>query len=153
MRTALPDAAYLEAIGRHAYLVSSLEWSVLGDLPHLPGLPAGLTVEALAGETTGRIAKALRTAAPLVRDKRTRRWLEAGAEALEDASEQRNHLLHARPATDSEGRQRLYRWRRRTTKGGTVTDAFFITDEWLVEQEHRLDAAGVRLGALRVLEP
>ena len=42
MRIALPEPEYLQAIGRFAYAVSSLEGSILGELPHIDGLPAEL---------------------------------------------------------------------------------------------------------------
>jgi len=72
MRIALPEPEYLQAIGRFAYAVSSLEWSILGDLPHIDGLPAELTVETLAPKSTGGIGHALLSRASAVEDDATR---------------------------------------------------------------------------------
>jgi hypothetical protein len=53
-RVALPEAEYLVLIGRVAYMVSSLEWTIPGDLPGLAQyLPTELTASALAGKSAG----------------------------------------------------------------------------------------------------
>lgn len=55
VRVALPEDDYLVLVGQVAYMVSSLEWTILGDLPGLAQyLPTGLNTAALAGKTTGR---------------------------------------------------------------------------------------------------
>lgn len=144
MRIALPEPQYLESIGRYAYAVSSLEWSILGGIPHLEGLPAALTVDVLAPKTTGGIGHALLRHAPDVNDSATREWLEAGGRALVELAETRNALLHARPAT-VEGKQRLFRW-----LPGT---AFAITDEWLAAQERNFEALADQVRRLRVYRP
>lgn len=144
MRIALPEPQYLEAIGRYAYAVSYLEWSILGDLPHVEGLPATLTVDELASKTTGGIGHALLRHAPDVNDSSTREWLEAGGRALVELTEARNALLHARPAT-IEGKQRLFRW-----LPGT---AFAITDEWLAAQERNFETLADQVRRLRVHRP
>jgi hypothetical protein len=68
--------AYLLKIGQMAYALCSLGRpcsasfpgeTVLGELPALaPALPADLTVEKLAGRTTGSIAGSLQAAAPVI---------------------------------------------------------------------------------------
>lgn len=58
--TAFPDEGYVSRLGRLAYAVGSLEWSILGHLPGLAGvLPEGVWLENLADETTGIIGKRL----------------------------------------------------------------------------------------------
>jgi hypothetical protein len=141
-----PEDSYLAKVGRLAYAVSGLEWLVLGDLPGLQArLPSELTVTALAGQTTGAIARRIAEARPDVHDSELQRWLSVSARCLHLAAEIRSHVLHARPAT-IEGRQRLYRWR----IGREVADTFAITDEWLDEQLFRLDSFSRELNAARV---
>ncbi len=56
-RSAFPRDEYLRPIGELAYVVSSLEWPLLGDLRCLAEhVPADLTVDDLAGDTIGKLA-------------------------------------------------------------------------------------------------
>lgn len=140
---AYPDDPYLAQVGRLAYAVSGLEWSVLGDLSgHAAVLPPALSVGALAGKSTGRIADTIKRHLNDVRDKDVQAWLREGANALDAVSDIRNHVLHARPATIN-GQQRLYRWRE-------ANDAFPITDQWLDCELDRIEAWSEKLSALRV---
>jgi hypothetical protein len=99
---------------------------MLGDLPGLASaLPESLRLEDLAGETTGVIGR--RLAEATVDDPALKAWLTRGGEALQAVAGRRSSVLHARPATDEEGRQRLYRW------DATRRQAFWVTDEYLDE--------------------
>jgi hypothetical protein len=141
---AYPDDPYLTQIGRLAYAVSGLEWSVLGDLPrHAAVLPPALNVGALAGQTTGRIARAIQQHLHDVQDQDVQAWLKESASALLVVSDIRNHVLHARPAT-LDGQQRLYRWRQ-------GRDSFPITDQWLEEETDLIEAWSAKVVALRVM--
>jgi hypothetical protein len=106
-----PEDEYINLIGRVVYAVGYLEWSILGDLSRISGLPSGLDVASLAGLTTGSISARLLNPSLLaqIADARVSVWLRSGGEHLRDAATRRNSLLHARPATIG-GKQRLYRW-------------------------------------------
>lgn len=143
-RIALPEANYLTRIGQIAYQVSSMEWTILGDLTALaPALPTDLTVARLAGKTTGSIAESLRAAGQTITLDAVREYIAAAATALEDVGPRRNHLLHARPAT-IDGAQRLYRWRR------VPGDQFPISLGWLDEQIAAIDDAAEAMSTYRL---
>jgi hypothetical protein len=128
MTTPFPEDEYVLAIGKLAYAVSYLEWGVLGDLPHISGLPQELSLERLAGLSTGQIAKRLKEPAVLAKviDVRLREWLSLAGDILAAASSVRNSILHARPATIG-GHQRLYRWD--PVRGETFAiEATFLAD-------------------------
>ena len=99
-------------VGLVAYLVTSVEGLLLFDLPRLEwALPPQLNVESLAGNTTTKLGHELLAHASQCIDPTVAAYLEAGGIALSEIGSQRNAVLHARPATDKEGRTRLYRWR------------------------------------------
>lgn len=75
------------------------------------------------------------------RTRQSRRTSRPGGIALSEIGPQRNAVLHARPATDKEGRTRLYRWR--------LPDAYFIDDDWLDQLARRVDDLLVKLSDLR----
>ena len=106
-----PEDEYVIAIGKLAYAVSYLEWAILGDLPHISGLPPQIGIEALTGKTTGGIADVIGSRAVLaqVSDPVIQNWLSEASTHLKAVSQARNGILHARPATIN-GRQRLNRW-------------------------------------------
>lgn len=148
MHRVLPEDDYLRAIGELAYRVSSLEWSILGDMKALGVPPEELDVNDLIGRTTGRIARELRASAKHWDDRPAlQAWALRAAEALGAIAKRRNHVLHARPATDPEGRQRLYRM----VRDGARLEAFWITDEFLAIQNEAAEAAARYLNELRVL--
>lgn len=128
-RVALPEDAYLARIGEVAYTVSSMEWTLLGDLHQLTDrLPEVLTLASLEPLTTGQIATRVRSAAEGMEDSPVKDYLSAVAEALKLASRLRNDVLHARPATYPEQDQRLTR---AEVAGGQTTGArFWIDDAW-----------------------
>jgi hypothetical protein len=141
LRMHLPENQYLEKVGLVAYLVTSVKGLLLFDLPRLAwALPPQLNVETLAGKTTTKLGQELLAHAPQCTDP-TVSALKAGGTALLEIGLQRNAVLHARPATDGDGRTRLYRWR--------VPDAYFIDDDWLDRLARRIDDLQVELNALR----
>jgi hypothetical protein len=148
-RTALPEDEYLVLIGQVAYTVSSLEWTILGDLPGLAQyLPADLTTSALAGKSTGQIAGALSEAVDEIGDDDVRAYVELAGRLLGEAAESRNDMLHARPATIGED-QRLYRWKPSDWRG--PGRAFVIDIAWLNTTIDKLSAASSALGGVRPL--
>ncbi|WP_157603222.1 hypothetical protein [Rathayibacter sp. Leaf299] len=78
----------------------------------------------------------LKAQVPNVTDVPTRDYLTAVYRALFTASEIRNDVLHARPATAPDGSQRLNR--AEIVNRQAAGDRFWIDDEWL-------DAAIIRL--------
>ena len=140
---ALPERPYLELVGRLAYTVASLEWTLLGDVSRLearePELP---DVGALATKSSGRIASELASVATDATNADVQGYYAEGAKALTRAAEIRNHVLHARPAT-VDGKQRLYRW---TERPG---EQFVITTEWLEAAIAELSALIRGVDALR----
>jgi hypothetical protein len=117
-----PEDDYVRALGRLCYAVSYLEWSVLGDLPRVPGLPAELRLSELAGKTTGQIGGSLKRHLARVPDPAVRGWLEAAGDHLVAVAKLRNSVLHARPAT-VQSHQRLHRWDPSRGETLTITDA------------------------------
>lgn len=107
---ALPEQEYLARIGEVAYTVSSMEWTILGDLHRLAdGLPDDLTLHRLEPLMTSGIASAVKVAAAVTADGPIKDYLVAVYRALYVAAEVRNDVLHARPATHPEQGQRLHR--------------------------------------------
>ncbi|MFI8192792.1 hypothetical protein ACIF8T_29155 [Streptomyces sp. NPDC085946] len=141
----LAEDDYLIRIGRYSYLVTYLEWQVLGDLPRIPGLPAELDLRKLIGMTTGRLARTFKSEAVLnqVSDASTRDWLRRSGELLAITARDRNAVLHARPAT-LDGKQVLYRWH---PDGNEI---FAVDDAWLEAAEQRLRDAIGELSGMRV---
>ena len=138
------DETYVAKLGHFTYVVCYLEWCVLGDLPHLQGLPSELDVSRLAGLTTRRIGlqiqKHLANADPAHHT-----WLDVAARTLIEVADQRDHALHARPAM-VEGRQVLFRWR-------PPRDAFVVSDQWLSDRTAEIEARITELNKLRVVRP
>jgi hypothetical protein len=61
---ALPDQGYLARIGEVAYIMSSMEWTILGDLQTFAGdLPATLSLAQLEPHTASGIARIIKDAA------------------------------------------------------------------------------------------
>lgn len=121
---ATPGDPYLKKIGIMAYAVTSMEWTVLGDLPqHELALPPNCTIDRLAGKTTGELSRRFGEAAAAATDTRVANFLRTAERVLGAAALIRNDVLHARPATE-DGEQRLYRWKANITP-------FVIDDAWL----------------------
>jgi hypothetical protein len=106
-------------------------------------VPADLTVEKLAGQPTGKIASHLQAAVPAITTPEVRAFIAEAASALAAVRAERNHLLHARPAT-IDGKQRLYRW-----KLGGAPATFVIADEWIDQRLAEIDECIRKVSALR----
>lgn len=144
MTVALPDDEYLLLLGKLAYMVASLEWTLLGDLTGLrQGSPELPEVAVLAAKSTGRIAKRLVDAASSVAADDVRAYYAVGSANLKAAADLRNHALHARPAT-VDGLHMLYRW---TTR---KDEQFPITKQWLSDSINQLDGL---IRAVALLRP
>lgn len=142
----VPDDAYLRRIGLAAYLVSALEGLLIFDLPQWENaVPAELSVDQLAGKTTHAVGKLLIKHAPRCTDENLSAYLATGGQALLEISDERNAMLHARPATDEGRQQRLYRWR--------PPDTYFISDEWLDDFARRIDTLKLEVMMLRPPPP
>lgn len=141
MAVPYPDDTYLTLLGKAAYAVSYLEWTALGDLSGLPGLPSELSLAKLAGKTTRQIADTFDRHATKVGDPASRHFVQAAATELRGISARRNDILHARPATIG-GEQRLYRW--------MPNKAEVIDLDMLRDFIDLVDGALARLGQMRV---
>ncbi|MFD0143921.1 MULTISPECIES: hypothetical protein [unclassified Streptomyces] len=141
----LAEDDYLLRVGRLSYLVTYLEWQVLGDLPHIPSLPAELEVRKLVGMTTGRLAQTFKSPKILqhIADAATVNWLRRAGELLEATARDRNAVLHARPATIG-GKQTLYRWHPEGNQ------EFAVDATWLDAAEQRIRDAIQELAGSRV---
>ena len=133
---ALPEPDYLQRIGEVAYVASSLEWTLLGDLNRLSDqLPDEFSVDVLEQKTMGRISSVTKQAAEQCGDPEIRCYLETTARALDVVKNVRNDVLHAHPATMSpDGKQRLCRL-------GANGRRFWIDDEWLDRKMEEVDQA------------
>ena len=141
-RTHLPEDEYLRKIGLVAYLVTAVEGLLLFDLPRLAEvLPPELNVNSMAGMTTRQLGEMFLAHAARCTDREVVAYLTAGGHALVEIGPKRNDLLHARPATDSDGRTRLYRW--------LPPHAHFLDDSWLDHFADRVDELQAELNVLR----
>lgn len=145
----LPEPDYLRKIGELAYRVSYFEWAILGDLIALEVPERELNIRALIDAPTGTIARKLRSATPHWKTDRPAlyAWATLAADALEAIAIRRNHVLHARPAMDGRGQQRL---NRDTTLDGQRTE-FWITEDFLDVQIVACEEALRQVNDLRVL--
>lgn len=126
---ALPEQTYLARIGEVAYTVSSMEWTILGDLHRLTDrLPDDLVLDRLESMMTSGIAGAVRAAAKTANDGPIKDYLTEVYRALYVAAEIRSDVLHARPATHPDEGQRLNRSETRNSR--TTGARFWIDDEW-----------------------
>lgn len=145
----LPEPAYLQKLGEVVYRVSGIEWLVLSDLNGLNPPLSGFDIGALSGKTTRQIADLLRTVELSDQPEQVANFVAESIAYLTEISHDRNHLLHARPATevlqDGASNQRLYRWRMNDAQ----SDAFFVTDAWVEGLIERLDQIIHNLTAIR----
>ncbi|MBB3084675.1 hypothetical protein [Geodermatophilus sabuli] len=128
-RVPLPADDYLTRIGQLVYMVGHLEWGVLGDLSAL-GNPGGLSVDDLAGQSTGAIAQRLTAAVAKISDPDIQQFIATAGQALSDLASRRNGVMHSRPATAPDGQQTLYRW----TAGPKPAAEAYIVDRTLLDQ-------------------
>ena len=146
---ALPDQRYLARIGEVAYTVSSMEWTILGDLQRLADrLPEGLLLNRLEPMMTASIASAVKDASQGASDTEIKEYLTEVYRALFTAAEIRNNVLHARPATHPEQNQRLSRAETRDKQ--TTGRRFWIDDEWFNASITRLNE---KLSAVESVRP
>lgn len=105
----LPEDSHLTALGRTIYLLNGLEWMVIEIVQRLdPATKIGM----LAGMTSHQIADQLRS--------KTKKQTTLSGEQVTHLAKLvddyaslpdiRNSVVHARPATMQDGKQRLYRW-------------------------------------------
>ncbi|MBG0741396.1 hypothetical protein IV500_18700 [Paeniglutamicibacter antarcticus] len=127
-RVTLPEPSYLDRISEVAYTISSMEWTILGDLQRLvTDLPDTLSIDRLEPEMTSGIATQIKAATTDMAGGSTKMYLVAVYRALSAAAEIRNDVLHARPDTHPSGCQRLMR--AETTNRQTTSVRFWIDDE------------------------
>jgi hypothetical protein len=136
----LPDDGYLRALGKSTYCIAYTEWLVMEVVQRLD---RSIDIAWLAPRTMGAIANRFLTAVELASlEPDLAGELSLIASDWKDLVSPRNDVAHARPATDDEGRQRLFRW-------APGVDIRFITDDVLTDLATRaLDIAG-RLSPLR----
>lgn len=142
-RVALPEENYLARIGEVAYTVSSMEWTILGDLHRLSDqLPEDLSLGELEPMMTSGIAGAVKEASKAADDGPIKDYLTEVYKALYAAAEIRSDVLHARPATHPEQHQRLLRAEVRNRQ--TTGKRFWADDEWfdsaILTLNHKLNA-------------
>lgn len=126
---ALPEPEYLARIGEVAYTISSMEWTILGDLHRLADqLPEDLVLRTLEPMMTSQIADAIKAASRETADGPAKDYLVAVYRALFVAAGLRSDVLHARPATHPDQGQRLNRVETRDKR--TTGKRFWIDDEW-----------------------
>jgi hypothetical protein len=148
-RVALPEQRYLARIGEVAYTVSSMEWTILGDLHHLADrLPDDLSLDRLEPMMTSGIASAVREAAKAANNGPIKDYLTEVYRALYVAAQIRNDVLHARPATHPDEGQRLNRSETRNSR--TTGRRFWIDDEWFDSAISRLNE---KLSAVSCVRP
>ncbi len=146
---ALPEQEYLARIGEVAYTVSSIEWTILGDLYRLADcVPEGLALERLEPMMTSGIAGEVKKASKEMEDGPTKDYLVEVYRALYCAAEIRSDVLHSRPATHPEG-QRLYRAETKDRK--TTGKRFWIDEDWFDASIAKLNKATA--GVMRVRPP
>ena len=134
LRISLPEPEYLEQIGDIAYAASSLEWTLLGDITRMKNhFGSDFSLENLEGQTAGIIARMALEEAEKINDGQIKRYLHTIGKALKEVADIRNDVLHARPATDAEQKQRLYRAEVGSDRKPTGK-RFWIDDDWLEQK-------------------
>lgn len=147
-RIALPEPSYLARIGEIAYTISSMEWTILGDIRLLEtDLPEAISLDQLEPEMTSGIAAKIKAATTGMMGGPTKEYLIAVYRALYAAAAIRNDVLHARPATHPSGSQRLMR--AETTNRQTTGLRFWIDDEWFDEAICKLNDLVTAMNDLR----
>lgn len=89
----LPSRDYLAKLGELAYLVSHLEWEIIGDIRL-----SVTEIDAinLLGMSTGSIGRTLEELAARVKSRpNVHHFVSTSAKALLDVAERRNAVLHA----------------------------------------------------------
>jgi hypothetical protein len=111
-------------LGELVYQISTLEGLLIWDIPRLSkALPDSFGTRGLLKATTRSIGQQLIDVSSKATDDVVREYLRFGGSVLLSAGESRNHILHARPATDENNIQRLHR--------NTGDKWFWIDDTYL----------------------
>jgi hypothetical protein len=143
-----PDEAYLQLLGEFTFWVAHLEWTVLGDLAASANNVPGIDVVALLGDTTNGIAKQLQRMIPTWSEApKLTAWATLAVEALTDAARRRNHVLHARPATNDDDQRILLR--HRWVGPERSVERFWVTKDYLREQIATIKQWDAQLEPLR----
>ncbi len=99
------EKSYAESIGLAVFCFAGLEWNVVWSCERLsPGI-----INSLADQTAGSIAKQFTKLVEAVTDPHVMNRLSPLASRFEDLVKVRNGLVHAIPATDTDGGQRIFR--------------------------------------------
>jgi len=136
-----PEDEYLTLLGRALYAVNYCEYLAIEVTCWLDNTR---DFASLAGSEGGGIANALKAAVRLAGS-------SVPTEAADIANDfghlvdDRNDVIHARPATDDEGRQRLFRWAPTRPRAQTQT----VTEDVLNALADASLAIYGRLGKLR----
>ncbi len=136
-----PEDDYLTLLGRALYSMNYCEYLAI---EVTCWLDKNLDFARLAGSEGGAIADALKAAVALAGP-------SVPVEAVEIANQfgllvyDRNDVIHARPSTDNQGRQRLFRWAPTRPRARTQT----VTEDVLKALADKSLAINERLGALR----
>lgn len=132
---ALPDRDHLARIGELAHTVSSVEWTIPGDLHRLADkLPPDLVLGSLVPMTTAQIASAVEAAVKAIHGGPIKQCPPAGYKAPYAAVKLRDDMLRARPATRPGPGQRRSRVEvaNRKTTGERFCSAISTLNERLV---------------------
>ena len=96
---------YTSALGLAVYAFASLEWNAVWCCERIaPG-----SINELSDRTAGRVADTLRHLVKSLPSSEGRGELERAALDFQALTRTRNNLLHAKPGTAQDGRQRLFR--------------------------------------------
>lgn len=99
------EKSYAESVGLAVFCFAGLEWNVVWSCERLsPGI-----INSLADETAGSIAKQFTKLIAAVIDPHVNNRLSPLASRFEELVKVRNGLVHAIPATDTDGGQRIFR--------------------------------------------
>lgn len=141
----LPSRDYLAKVGELAYLVSHLEWEIIGDIRLSV---TEIDAIKLLGMSTGSIGRTLQElAATLTTRPNVHHFVKTSANALLDVAERRNAVLHARPASTPSGHQQLLRLRK---GAGDEPERFWIDDAHLTKQIANVNYWIERVAAARL---
>jgi hypothetical protein len=136
----LPDADYLQGFGKATFCIAYAEDLVIEVVQRLD---RSVDVSWLAPRTMGTIAARFGAAIKLADlDPKLADRLSPIARDWTDLVAPRNDVAHARPATDGQGRQRLFRW-------APGVNNRFITDDVLADLANRGLGIASRLAPLR----
>ncbi|WP_437980431.1 hypothetical protein [Sorangium sp. So ce117] len=128
------DPAYITAIGQAFYNFTYLEWNIIWLVAKLKSGYFGEIETANPPKTAGTIRRDLASEAMASNkiDAPTRAKLVALAKRFDQATRQRNLLLHAHPFTDQDGNQLLGGLSHGTRQTWTIDDVLGVAEEFEV---------------------